>query len=304
MHPPITIEALRVLDAIARCGSFAAAANELHRVPSAISYTIQRLEEELDVALFDRSGHKAVLTPAGHYLLDQGRRLLDAADQLAHTTRQVAQGWETRLKIAVNTLLPVCSLFPAIEEFQALGVPVEVQIIEEVFAGAWDALQSRRADLVVGADPMTRPAGDFNTLPLGEIAFVYAVAPQHPLAQLPEPLDEFHISNYPAVVAADSARRLPPGSAGIFARQRSLTVTNIDQKIDAQVAGLGVGWLPEPRVRQRLQQGTLIPKETETGRNPISLHLARHTDAKGKALDWFWERLGRPGEFSPWMTST
>lgn len=52
----LTLEALRVMDAIDRRGSFAAAADELGRVPSALSYTMQKLEEELDVVLFDRSG--------------------------------------------------------------------------------------------------------------------------------------------------------------------------------------------------------------------------------------------------------
>ena len=50
----ITLDALQTLDAIERRHSFAAAAEELHRVPSAVSYTINKLEEDLGVALFDR----------------------------------------------------------------------------------------------------------------------------------------------------------------------------------------------------------------------------------------------------------
>ena len=78
MHTAITIDALRVLDAIDRRGSFAGAASELFRVPSAISYTVQKLEEDLDVAIFDRTGHRAALTSAGRYLLREGRALLEA----------------------------------------------------------------------------------------------------------------------------------------------------------------------------------------------------------------------------------
>jgi len=179
MHHAITIDALRVLDAIDRRGSFAGAANELFRVPSAISYTVQKLEDDLNVSIFDRTGHRAVLTPAGQYLLREGRSLLEATEALAHTTRQVSQGWETRLRIAFNSLLPADALFPAIREFHALDVPVEIQLVEEVFAGAWDALQSRRVDLVVGADQVSRPAGPFTVQTLGETPFVYAAAPGH-----------------------------------------------------------------------------------------------------------------------------
>ncbi|VDR24488.1 D-malate degradation protein R [Raoultella terrigena] len=69
----LTLEALRVMDAIDRRGSFAAAADELGRVPSALSYTMQKLEEELDVVLFDRSGHRTKFTNVGRMLLERGR---------------------------------------------------------------------------------------------------------------------------------------------------------------------------------------------------------------------------------------
>lgn len=301
MHTAITIDALKVLDAIDRKGSFAGAASELFRVPSAISYTVQKLEEDLNVSIFDRSGHKAVLTSAGRYLLDEGRSLLEAAENLAHTTRQVAQGWETRLRIGFNSLLPAECLFPAIQDFHQLGVPVDVQIIEEVFAGAWDALQSRRVDMVVGADLLSKPAGAFTTKSLGEVPFVFAVGSEHPLASVTAPLAEADIAQYPAAVAADTSRSLPPGHAGIFRRQRTLTVSNIDQKILAQEAGLGVGWLPYPRIRNQLARGSLIAKETSEPRSAISVHLARHSEDKGKALMWFWDRLSHDETIHKWL---
>src|SRR5690554_128704 len=301
MHTAITIDALKVLDAIDRKGSFAGAASELFRVPSAISYTVQKLEEDLNVSIFDRSGHKAVLTPAGRYLLEEGRSLLEAAENLAHTTQQVAQGWETRLRIGFNSLLPAECLFPAIQDFHQLGVPVDVQIIEEVFAGAWDALQSRRVDMVVGADLLSKPAGAFATKSLGEVPFVFAVGAQHPLAGATRPLAEADIAQYPAAVAADTSRSLPPGHAGIFRRQRTLTVSNIDQKILAQEAGLGVGWLPQPRIRQQLARGSLIAKDTNEPRSAISIHLARHSEDQGKALMWFWDRLSHDETIHKWL---
>ncbi len=301
MHTAITIDALRVLDAINRKGTFAGAASELFRVPSAISYTVQKLEEDLDVAIFDRSGHRATLTPAGQYLLEEGRTLLEAAENLAHTTRQVAQGWEIRLRIGLNSLLPVHCLFPAIREFLSLNIPVDIQIIEEVFAGAWDALQSRRIDLIVGADHLSKPAGNYTTHPLGDLSFIFAMAADHPLASAPEPLSEDDISKYPAAVAADTSRSLPPGHAGIFHRQRPLTLTNIDQKIAAQESGLGVGWVPAARVRKQLEHRTLVKKAVHESRQPITLHLARRTEDQGKALMWFWNRLASDNTISHWF---
>ncbi|QSP96109.1 LysR family transcriptional regulator [Marinobacter salinisoli] len=303
MHTAITIDALKVLDAIDRKGSFAGAAGELFRVPSAISYTVQKLEEDLDVAIFDRSGHRAALTPAGRYLLEEGRGLLEAAENLAHATRQVAQGWETRLRIGINSLLPAQSLFPALKAFCELGVPVDVQVVEEVFAGAWDALKDHRVDLVVGADHLSKPAGHYTTHILGEMPFEFAVAASHPLAGLSEPLTEENIARYPAAVAADTSRSLPHGHAGIFSRQRTLTVANVEQKIALQEAGLAVGWLPRGRIQEQLESGTLVSKAVAEPRPPVVLHLARHSEAKGKALMWFWDRLSTDPAITTWLAS-
>ena len=82
MSIKLSLDSIEVLDAIARKGSFAAAAESLFRVPSAITYTVRKLEEDLGVALFDRNGHRAMLTEAGTELLREGRRLLEAASEL------------------------------------------------------------------------------------------------------------------------------------------------------------------------------------------------------------------------------
>ena len=75
LRPPVTLDQLIVLDAVAREGSFAAAAQVLHRVPSAVSYAIKGLEDALGVSLFDRTGRIAVLTPAGRRLLGEAREV-------------------------------------------------------------------------------------------------------------------------------------------------------------------------------------------------------------------------------------
>src|SRR5476651_2382736 len=107
----LSLESLQVLDAIDRKGSFAAAAEDLHRVPSAITYSVRQLEEALEIELFDRRGHRAVLTDAGRELLAEGRRLLQAAADLECRVQQVAKGWESELRIAVDTLVGLDKLF-------------------------------------------------------------------------------------------------------------------------------------------------------------------------------------------------
>src|SRR5664279_1728584 len=120
----LTPDALAMMDAIARSGSFAAAARQLGKVPSALTYSVRQLEDALDVLLFDRRSRQATLTAAGQELLDEGRRLLEQMDAVAN---RVATGWETQLSIAVDdvvsgtTMLELCEAFYACTTRPAAG---------------------------------------------------------------------------------------------------------------------------------------------------------------------------------------
>jgi DNA-binding transcriptional LysR family regulator len=86
----LTPDALAMMEAIAQSGSFAAAARQLGKVPSALTYSVRQLEDALDVLLFDRRSRQATLTAAGQELLDEGRRLLEEIDAVANRVKRVA----------------------------------------------------------------------------------------------------------------------------------------------------------------------------------------------------------------------
>jgi len=115
----LTPEALTMMDAIARTGSFAGAARELGKVPSALTYNVRQLEDALDVLLFDRSSRQATLTAAGQELLDEGRRLLDQMDAVANRVKRVATGWETQLSIAIDDVISRSTVFDLCAAFYA-----------------------------------------------------------------------------------------------------------------------------------------------------------------------------------------
>ncbi|WP_354623381.1 LysR family transcriptional regulator [Psychromonas sp. MME2] len=93
---PITLEAIAVIDAIHKRGSYAAAAELLDKVPSALSYIVQKLEDQLQVTIFQKQGRRAVLTPAGKNLLHEGRLILQAVERLRITTQTISNGWEPK----------------------------------------------------------------------------------------------------------------------------------------------------------------------------------------------------------------
>lgn len=287
----LTLDALSVLDAIDRKGSFAAAADELHRVPSAITYTVQKLEQDLGLQLFDRAGHRAVLTIAGRELLREGRLMLRAAAELEARVKRVATGWEAELRIAYDDILPAEALLPLVADFYREQHGTRLRLAAEVFGGVWDALVSGRADLVIGAPGEGPPGGGYASRPLGVMEFAFAVAPTHPLAALPEPLRSEDILCHTSVSAADSSRNLPARTSGILSGQSVLTVPNLAAKLAAQRAGLGVGYLPRAVAEAEAAAGRLVLKTTEEPKAPQQMFNAWRTGQEGKALRWFLKRL-------------
>jgi len=292
MNIKLSIEALEVLDAIDRKGSFAAAAESLFRVPSAITYTIRQLEEDLGVVLFDRSGHRAKLTDAGAELLREGRFLLRAADELQARVKRVASGIETDISIAVTDLFRVEALYPSLEKFYAQGFGTRIKVIEEVFGGAWDALTTGRADIAIGAPDDGPSGGGYSTSLIGPLEFCFAVAKHHPLASLQEPLSNQQIMQYRAVSAADSSRNLPPRTSGILSGQDVLTLMNMHSKLLAQIYGLGVGYLPKSLAEKYAARGDLVIKKVAESKSSGNFHLAWHT-SNGKALTWLIKELSK-----------
>ena len=290
MSIKLSLDSLEVLDAIASKGSFAAAADSLFRVPSAITYTVRKLEEDLGVSLFNRSGHRAELTEAGAELLREGRHLLIAAAELECRVRRVASGVETELTIAVSDLFKLKAIFPILNAFYAQNFGTRIKILREVFGGGWDALVSGRADIALGVPGDGPPGGGYTTKPIGTIEFIYAVSSNHPLAKLPEPLQNLDIMKYRSISAADSSRNLAPRTSGILTGQDVLTVPDMQSKLQAQISGLGVGYLPKKLAEHYIATGELVAKLVAEPRHEVTSFLAWRSIG-GKSQQWLLEQL-------------
>ncbi len=310
---PLNLPDLLLLDTISRHGSFAAAARELGKVPSALTYTVRKFEEELDVLLFDRRGQRAVLTPAGKSLLNDGRQLIAQADAIVRRTQQIGAGWEVSLSIGVDALVSFQALAPLLSDFDELAAPTQLRLSYEVLHGTWDALTSGRADLVIGA-PGAQPPGQSSaydttsihtvaqSAPLGEVEFVFCVSPKHPLIAQSDsrPPGTDALRHYRAVVVADSGGRPGRGehplapTLGVVPGQDCITVGTLEQKILAQKAGLGVGFIPEPFARPYLASGELIALPVAVPREPARVYYAWTAEPPGRALAWWLNKLQTP----------
>ena len=292
----LTPDALGMLQSIAHAGSFAAAAREMGMVPSALTYRVRQIEDALDVLLYDRSSRQARLTEAGAELVREAARLLADLDAVANRVKRVATGWESQLTVAVDSIISRATVMELCESFFALNPPTRIKLRDETLSGTLEALTSGQADLALGVAEATNSAG-IHGKPLGDVNFVYAVAPHHPLASAPEPLSDELIRQYRAIAVADSISRGNGLTIGLLGGQDVFTVASMQAKLDAQLRGLGSGFVPECMARTYIETGRLVVKPMERPRRVIRVNYAwrSHANAEpGRALQWWLAQLESP----------
>lgn len=290
----LTPDALAMLQAIAKSGSFAAAARSMGMVPSALTYRVRQIEDALDVLLYDRSSRQARLTEAGAELLREAGRLLGEIDAVANRVKRVATGWESQFTIAVDTIISKTTMMELCEAFYAMSPPTQIRLRDETLSGVMETLTSGQADLAIGAGPDSNNVSGVQSKVLGSTQFVFAVAPHHPLANAQEPLSDEVIQRHRAVAVADSVQRGSGLTFGIFSGQEVFTVANMRDKVDAQLRGLGAGHLPAGMIDRYLETGRLVFKQTDRAKRLVTVHYAwRQSKAQkpGRAMQWWLAQL-------------
>jgi glutamyl-Q tRNA(Asp) synthetase len=291
----LTLESLLILDMIDRKGSFAAAAVALDRVPSALTYSVRKLEDDLDVLLFDRRGHRAQLTPAGLQLLQEGRHLLLAASDLEQRVKRTATGRETELHIVLNSLIPFDKMLPVIDAFDREESGTRLRFTPGVLTGAWEKLIEGRANLVIGVTldgpEVVRTSGRFQMQELGAVDWVFAVAPTHPLASATEPLSAELVRSHRAMpwattaspAHADHGPAVGPGNVDRSHRGRQAASSTGRPRLRPSAAHLSRTWPPVP--------GGKADPGRQTQRQ---LHGGLAQGRAGKSLKWFIQHLAQP----------
>jgi len=293
----LTPEALGLLQSVAQAGSFAAAARQLGLVPSAVTYRVRQIEDALDALLFDRSSRQARLTAAGAELLREGERLLAEVDAVANRVRRVATGWESQLTLSVDTVVCADTVMELAQAFFEATPQTRLRIRDEALSGTLECLVTGQADLALGVSLETGAATAIRSRLIGEVPFVFAVAPHHPLARASEPLADELLQQHRAVAVADSVQRGSAITLGLLAGQDVLTVPTMRAKLDAQLRGLGAGFLPEPLARPHVAAGRLLVKRVQRPGRVTRVSYAWREDGRGgpgRALAWWLSQLESP----------
>lgn len=244
-----TLDQLAALDAIEREGSFAAAARRLGRVTSAISYQVRTLEGSLGLTLYDRSGHRATLTPEGQIILEEARSILSHTGELERRASELKQGWEPVLKVVVEGSFPQAPVMRALRRFSERDVPTRVQMKVEHLSGVEERFERTAAHLMIALEPHGESLA---TVPLPEIEMILVAHREHPIHRHQGLVGRGALKSCVELRVSDSNPNPNPvaGPAGRLQERLALgaaqvcELSDFHSKREALLQGVGPGWLP------------------------------------------------------------
>ncbi len=288
-----TLDQLQVLEAIAETGSFAAAARQLHRVPSAVSHTVARLEDALGVEIFDRSGHRAELTAAGARVLEGATAVLAAGRVLDALAEGLQDGWEPTLHVVVDGALPMGPILRTLRHFLAEQRPTRVRLDVEFRQGVLHCFETGGADLMVALG--LEEAEGCVTVPLPAVPMRLVVGAPHALAGVRD-LARADLSSHAELLVRDSSPTVREGAEAWFGgRSQKVHLSDFSTKRLALLEGLGFGWMPLHLIEDDLRDGRMVcldlsGESTEWTWQPLLVRRAERPQGRASRL---WEALLR-----------
>jgi DNA-binding transcriptional LysR family regulator len=249
----VTIEQLRTLRAVAEAGSFSAAARKLGRVQAAVSQAIDRLEAQLGLRLFDRSGRVPRLTEHGAAVVSAAARVGGEVDSLDELVADLKRGVETRLAIVADVMFPTASLVDFARELSREHPSVELVLATDLLSSVTACVREHHATLGVALEDAD--LRDLDRRPVAQVELVPVAAPSHPLAGRPGLLDAAALADAVQIVLSEQ-RRPSSDDQGVLS-PRTWRVADLATKHALVASGLGWGHLPEHWVREDLAAGRL-----------------------------------------------
>src|SRR3954470_9714695 len=197
----VTFEQLRTLRAVATEGSFSAAARGRGRVQAAVSQSIDRLEAQLELRLFDRSGRVPRLTPHGEAGAAAAARALGDVDALDELVASLKRGAETHLRIVVDVMFPIDSLVVFAKEFGAEHPSIDLVLFTEVLSAVTAHVREKRSTWGIAIEDADMK--DLDQRAIADVRLVPVAAPAHTLAQRDVPIDAAGLSDAVQIVLGE-----------------------------------------------------------------------------------------------------
>lgn len=251
----IDIDAFNVLQVLVEEGSFAKAAERLHKAQSAVSYQVKKLEDYLGVQLFSRDQYRAELTSEGRVILAEGQRLLQHLANIEHLASRFSEGWEPKLELVIDGALPMEPIMTALKRMAEHQIPTKIQLNMEFLGGVQHRFERDNADLMLVKDYRTGPY--YHPQPLPAITSVLVTSASHPLALLKK-ISLPELQQHVELTIEDSSPNKTYRDELQFGGDKVFYLSGFIMKKNALLKGLGFGWLPDFLVQEELLSGELV----------------------------------------------
>jgi DNA-binding transcriptional LysR family regulator len=257
----MNIEYLKTFQEIARLGSFSETAKKLGISQPAVTFQMQKLEQELGVLLIDRSQRNIILTPAGKRLLKFAEAVGEEQDKLRQDLEQMRDKVSGELNIAASTI-PGEYFLPTLlakfkQRYPAVKIQVDVSdsltVISKINDNAYE----------VGFCGIKPEEKDITSFKIDSDEIVLIVFPGHPLAGkrevTPEELEEEPFIFREATSGTQRSLESLLGKAGINIKQWTphLVLGSTQAVIAAVAAGVGIAFVSNLAIKQCVAQGLI-----------------------------------------------
>ena len=251
----ISLDQLRTFVTAVEEGSFSAAARKLRRVQSVVSHTVSNLEEQIGVALFDRSERYPRLTPEGRALLADARTIIAGIEGFKARAKGMAAGLEAELSVVVDVMFPIDFIANAAQQFRLTYPNTPLRLYVEALGAAFAPVLDGRCGLgVVGPLPSTPPS--LTSEPLGSIKLVMVAAHNHPLASFEGMIPRQELAKHVQLVLTDRSDLSSGRDIGVFS-PLTWRLADLFAKHAFLLQGLGWGGMPAHTVKQDVAHGRL-----------------------------------------------
>ena len=207
----MTLLQLKYIVAIDRYRHFGKAAEACGLTQSTLSLMVKKMEEELDVRIFDRDAHPVAPTEIGRRIIDQAKVVLYNVDQIAQMPLSEKEALSGPLRIAlISTVSPV--LVPGLYKFIGERYPSISLQTEEMLTGTIkDKLRKAEVDMGILSGPVHEPG--LLEIPLYHERFLAYVSPSNPVyAQ--ESIRMETLLSQPIWIIKDGIRQMDPSEVG------------------------------------------------------------------------------------------
>ncbi len=257
----ISLEQAKAFDFIAKYGTAQAAAKAMNKGHSAVLYLIKCLEEQTQLSLFDRSGYRNQISPAGEVVLRYCRQLLETRQELDQACHQLRSGWEPRLKLVYDAVIDFKMIGDALYNLGRLQHATQVQIIGTYLDEVETQFHAKKADLMLTILPIHQP--NFLSFPLTPIQMLLVAHKDHPLAKTTGskiPLSELVKHSFVQVREVTHVLGL---STEQLEFSSLFVVNDFATKKLAILKKLAYGWLPAYLIEKELRSKALVVLKTQ-----------------------------------------